>query len=119
MSVKASPGRACARPEASEASSGWELVDDLGGWDDRDGMLNYLLSLRLRAPESDDTPRDDSIRWIAGFRERLIVRVSGQCEAHDMAGNAGSAYHSDSDNDNMAARLLWVTSINYTLWITS
>ena len=73
MSVKASPGRACARPEASEASSGWELVDDLGGWDDRDGMLNYLLSLRLRAPEPDDTPRDDSIRWIGGFRERQIV----------------------------------------------
>jgi len=50
----------------------------LGGWDDRDDMLNYLLSLRLRAPEPDNTPRDDSIRWIAGFRERQIVRNSGQ-----------------------------------------
>ena len=46
----------------------------MGGWDDRDDMLNYLLSLRLRAPEPDDTPRDDSIRWIAGFRERQQAR---------------------------------------------
>jgi hypothetical protein len=36
-----------------------------------------------------------------------------------MAGNAGSAYHSGGDNDNIAARLLSVTSINYYLWITS
>jgi hypothetical protein len=78
MSVKASPGRACARPEVSGASSGCELVDDLGGWDDRDGMLNYLLSLRLLAPGPDDTPRNDSKRWIAGFRERQIVQDSGQ-----------------------------------------
>ena len=78
MSVKASPGRACARPEASGASSGCELVDDLGGWDDRDGMLNYLLSLRLCAPESDETRWNDSIRRIGGFRERQITRDSGQ-----------------------------------------
>ncbi|HEX5548406.1 MAG TPA: hypothetical protein VFX24_13425 [Ktedonobacterales bacterium] len=41
-------------------------------------MLNYLLSLRLRAPEPDGTPQDDSIRWIGGFRERQIVQDSGQ-----------------------------------------
>ena len=78
MSVKASPGRACARPEAPEASSGGELVDDLGGWDDRDDMLNYLLSLRLRAPESYGAPRDGSMRRIAGFRERQSVQDSSQ-----------------------------------------
>ncbi|HEY7342583.1 MAG TPA: hypothetical protein VH591_17040 [Ktedonobacterales bacterium] len=36
-------------------------------------MLNYLLSLRRRAPELDETPRDDAIRQLQGAPERTGI----------------------------------------------